>query len=479
MARIGGAVGTLGQGCATCLVVLAARAAGLSPSLHVEGELQLFGGNTDSGRIGLFHAGEWGSVCSDSWGLAEATVACRMLGFERSFQAMAMPAPAATPVWLSSVSCAGNESSLLDCLANRWRPGKCSAADSVGVSCLASGIGGAYALDVDAMINDSISQLRDQPTADVPLPPPPAANDDVCVVRDGVPLPFADASSSYVFGDQLAPFFAEQESTLRRYLCDPDNGDALQTELLQWTQKGLVVNSFGIDASILLGDGAVPHWAPGIPIRSLETVTDEQQGAVDAMMQKLRHIYLGGDGLDSLHWQIDRRGRARSAAELAVGGAQNSMNRRLHQLLDTLYHEGFVPLTAADLNLDLTRLQDEAKGLLAANGNRSMVSVTNLGAVRSARGRISSLEPMLRSDLISGIVRGYLGNSTMLHGYKVNELNRPIAKKGDGAGSYISSLWHHDRAGRRLKLFVFLHDVDCEFGRPTQVALGSHRYGPI
>jgi hypothetical protein len=29
--------------------------------------------------------------------------------------------------------------------------------------------------------------------------------------------------------------------------------------------------------------------------------------------------------------------------------------------------------------------------------------------------------------------------------------------------------------GRRLKLFVLLHDVDCERGRPTQLALGSHR----
>ena len=29
---------------------------------------------------------------------------------------------------------------------------------------------------------------------------------------------------------------------------------------------------------------------------------------------------------------------------------------------------------------------------------------------------------------------------------------------------YASSMWHHDAAGRRLKLIVFLHDVD-ELGR--------------
>ena len=84
--------------------------------------------------------GRWGAVCSDAWGLEEATVACRMLGFELSFQAMQMPAPADSPVFLSSVRCSGTESSLLDCAARRWEAGNCSADDSVGVSCLAAGI---------------------------------------------------------------------------------------------------------------------------------------------------------------------------------------------------------------------------------------------------------------------------------------------------------------------------------------------------
>ena len=39
---------------------------------------------------------------------------------------------------------------------------------------------------------------------------------------------------------------------------------------------------------------------------------------------------------------------------------------------------------------------------------------------------------------------------------------------------YISGFWHHDRCGRRVKAFLFLHDV-AENGRPTLVARGSHR----
>merc|ERR1712178_554828 len=39
---------------------------------------------------------------------------------------------------------------------------------------------------------------------------------------------------------------------------------------------------------------------------------------------------------------------------------------------------------------------------------------------------------------------------------------------------HTSSHWHHDPAGRRLKLFILLHDVDAKEGHPTQVAKGSH-----
>jgi hypothetical protein len=39
--------------------------------------------------------------------------------------------------------------------------------------------------------------------------------------------------------------------------------------------------------------------------------------------------------------------------------------------------------------------------------------------------------------------------------------------------SYVAARWHHDRAGRRVKLFVYLHDIDCEEGHPTQVAAGT------
>ena len=390
-------------------LLIASAAGGPHAAAVQDGELQLFGGNTDSGRLGLYHAGQWGAVCSGSWGLAEAAVACRTLGFETSFQAMAMPAPAATPVWLSSVSCAGNESSLLDCSARHWQPGNCSGADGVGVSCLASGIGAPDTDEVSTIISSSLARLRSEFVPDAPLAPAGVAAASACEIASSVPLPFGDAGGSYVFADQLAPFFAAQDARLRSQLCDVGTGAELQADLLAWTKKGLLVNSFGVDPTALFGD-AVPPWAPGIPTRVPAGLSS--RSIAGEALPRLRLAYLAGDDLQGLHWQIDRRGEPR-------GELPPPADLRTRQLLDTLHHEGFVTLEADDLGLDLPHLQAEAKALLAAGSNRSVVSVTNLGAVRSARGKLGALEPMLRSRRVSAIARGYLGNHTILHGYKV------------------------------------------------------------
>ncbi|KFZ69331.1 Scavenger receptor cysteine-rich type 1 protein M130, partial [Podiceps cristatus] len=83
--------------------------------------------------------GSWGTVCDDSWDMADANVVCRQLGCGSAVSAMSEAAfgEGTGPIWLEKVHCKGTELSLWDCPAKPLFGKKCDHKEDAAVDCSA------------------------------------------------------------------------------------------------------------------------------------------------------------------------------------------------------------------------------------------------------------------------------------------------------------------------------------------------------
>ncbi|KAK5856246.1 hypothetical protein PBY51_007854 [Eleginops maclovinus] len=102
-----------------------------------EGDVRLFGGGVSEGRVEIYHNGKWGTVCDDSWDMAEAQVVCRQLHFPgaKSVVIGKNYGKVSGPIWLDDLSCTGTESYLSKCAFTSWGVTDCSHKEDVGVIC--------------------------------------------------------------------------------------------------------------------------------------------------------------------------------------------------------------------------------------------------------------------------------------------------------------------------------------------------------
>ncbi|KAG8510363.1 Scavenger receptor cysteine-rich type 1 protein M130 [Galemys pyrenaicus] len=116
------------------------RPAGLSEETWVTcgSKIRLRGGNSScEGRVEVWHAGSWGTVCDDAWGLAAAEVVCRQLGCGPALEALKEAAfgQGTGPIWLNGLHCTGREASLWDCPPGVWGHSDCGHKEDAAVRC--------------------------------------------------------------------------------------------------------------------------------------------------------------------------------------------------------------------------------------------------------------------------------------------------------------------------------------------------------
>ena len=95
-------------------------------------------GVPSQGRVALHYKDQWGTVCDDSWGIDDAHVVCRMLGYPRATSftiASHFGGAKAGPIWLDEVNCTGTENTLAACPHGGWGISDCDHTKDAGVIC--------------------------------------------------------------------------------------------------------------------------------------------------------------------------------------------------------------------------------------------------------------------------------------------------------------------------------------------------------
>ena len=86
----------------------------------------------------VYWGGTWGTVCNDYWGISDATVVCRELGYSRALRAVTdgtFGGNYALDILLDNVFCNGDEVTVFDCPHNGVGVHNCRHYEDAGVRC--------------------------------------------------------------------------------------------------------------------------------------------------------------------------------------------------------------------------------------------------------------------------------------------------------------------------------------------------------
>ncbi|XP_071378220.1 scavenger receptor cysteine-rich domain-containing protein DMBT1-like [Centroberyx affinis] len=90
-----------------------------------------------SGRVEVYHGGQWGTLCDDDWGLKDAEVVCEEMGCgqPRTVHGRAFFGKGSGPIWQANDRCFTDEMSLMRCSLRGFNTTSCGHSQDAGVVC--------------------------------------------------------------------------------------------------------------------------------------------------------------------------------------------------------------------------------------------------------------------------------------------------------------------------------------------------------
>mmetsp|Transcript_13393 Transcript_13393/g.20048 ORF Transcript_13393/g.20048 Transcript_13393/m.20048 type:complete len:533 (-) Transcript_13393:92-1690(-) len=408
-----------------------------SCEVYNENDLRLAGASPDAGRVEVFHDGKWGTLCGKP-SMSISSVLCSQLGFGRAIGIFTIAPKVETQNWISDIQCKGDESSIFECGHSMWGSGSGCGETSppIAVRCEAAGLDG----EIKIPISDLQLPGVDPITVLDPYTAPASKATKDCNVEDYASQFSKSHLPSFVHKSKIEPWLESRTERVRDVLCQ----DAKVTSSLDdFGELGLRWNQFGFDFEGTNAESLYPNRSSVIE---------------DPRADVIRDGYLSPNA--KVFWSLDHQARYPASAP--------EMSAASREIFANLSRDGFVKID--DFGLDMEALDKTADWALNQREYKNITVVLDDGSCVVARLDVPALKPLITNETVNAAIRGYLGQDSVLHGYKILRLSARLK----GADNYIAADWHHDRAGRRLKLFVFLHDVANEGGRPTEIANGTH-----